>query len=252
MVRKVRFSDGPGNVMIGDWAASGINYQDKIYDPDDVKILPPSKPTKIICVGRNYIKHAEEMGNELPEKPLFFIKTPNCIAGHEDTIELLKNKNRIDYEGELAVIIGERCKNVKREKALEIVEGYSCLIDVTNRDDQIWEKNWVRGKAFDNSAPVGPVIVPCNSVPDDARIQTRLNGEIRQDSSIDQMYFSVAELIEEITEYMTLEIGDIIATGTPEGVGPLSDGDTVELEIEVIGTLRNHFIKPYQLTSSPP
>ncbi|MFO7791944.1 MAG: fumarylacetoacetate hydrolase family protein [Candidatus Saliniplasma sp.] len=244
MQRKVRFSDESGNVMIGDWKDHGIESGNLIYDPSEVNILPPSKPTKMICVGRNYIKHAEEMNNELPEKPLLFIKTPNCIVGHEDTIELLEGKERVDYEAELAVVIGRQCKFVKKGNALDVVEGYSCMIDVTNRDDQMWEKNWVRGKAFDDSAPVGPVIVPYNSTCEDAGIQLRLNDEIKQDSTIDNMYFSVPELIEEITKYMTLERGDIIATGTPEGVGPLQDGDTVEVEIEGIGTLRNHFRKP--------
>jgi len=236
--------DRSGNVLFGDWKEHGIEHQNKIYDPSDIDILAPSNPTKIICVGRNYLKHAEEMNNELPERPLLFIKTPNCLASHEDYIELLKDIKRMDYEGELAVIIGQRCKHVKVDEALDVVEGYSCFIDVTNRDDQRWEKNWFRGKAFDNSAPVGPVVVSPRYIPDDARIQTRLNGKVKQDSSIDHMHFSVAELIEEITRYITLERGDIIATGTPEGVGPLNDGDTVEVEIEGIGTLRNYFIKP--------
>ncbi len=244
MFRKVSFKDKSGKINTGNWERDGIVYRDKIYDPADVEILPPTTPTKIICVGRNYLKHAEEMDNELPEKPLLFIKTPNCVAGHEDTIQLLEGKERMDYEAELAVIIGERCKNVSREDALYFVEGYSCFIDVTNRDDQKWEKNWVRAKAFDNSAPVGPVVVPCGSVPDDARIQCRLNDVVKQDSTIDNMYFSVPELIEEITKYMTLERGDIIATGTPEGVGQLHDGDTVEVEIDGIGTLRNYFVEP--------
>jgi len=244
MQRKVRFSDDSGTVMVGDWKSHGIESGGLIYDPSDVNILSPSIPTKMICVGRNYLKHAQEMDNELPDKPLLFIKTPNCLASHEETIELLRGIKRMDYEGELAVIIGQRCKRVKKEEALNVVEGYSCFIDVTNRDDQRWEKNWVRGKAFDNSAPVGPVVVSPKYIPDDARIQTRLNGKVKQDSSIDHMHFSVAELIEEITRYITLERGDIIATGTPEGVGPLNDGDTIEVEIEGIGTLRNHFVKP--------
>ncbi|MFW5928532.1 MAG: fumarylacetoacetate hydrolase family protein [Thermoplasmatota archaeon] len=244
MRRKVRFSDESGKVNIGDWKEHGIESRDLIYDPSDVNILSPSTPSKIICVGRNYIKHAEEMNNEIPEKPLLFIKTPNCIAGHEDNIELLEGKKRMDYEGELAVIIRKKCRYVKKENALDVVEGYSCMIDVSNRDDQSWETNWVRGKAFDNSAPVGPVIVPSDCVPSDARIRLRLNDDVKQDSTIDNMFFTVPELIEEITKYMTLEKGDIIATGTPEGVGPLADGDTVEVEIEGIGTLRNHFVEP--------
>lgn len=230
--------------MLGDWKEHGIESGNLLYDPSDVDILSPSVPSKIICVGRNYLKHAEEMDNKLPEKPLLFIKTPNCIAGHEDTIELLEGKRRMDYEAELAVIIGEKCKNVSREDALDFVEGYSCFIDVTNRDDQKWEKNWVRAKSFDNSGPVGPVVVPCESVSDDARIQLRLNDVVKQNSTIDNMYFSVPDLIEEITKYMTLERGDIIATGTPEGVGQLHDGDTVEVEIDGIGTLRNYFVEP--------
>jgi len=206
-------------------------------------VLPPTEPSKIVCIGRNYAKHADELGNEVPDRPLLFLKGPNTVAAHGDTVTLPEGKEKIDHEAELAVVIGEQCRNVPEEEALDVIEGYTCFNDISNRDDQRQEKNWVRGKAFDNAAPMGPVLAPPEDLPDDAAIRLRVNGETRQDSTIEHLIFSIPELIAEITAYLTLERGDVIATGTPEGVGPLEDGDTVEVEIEGVGTLEHSVVR---------
>jgi len=252
-MRRVRFRDSSGNVRGGRWtrrdgedvvtAAAGpygrIAFGDETFDPDDVDILAPCEPTKIICVGRNYADHAAERDEELPDRPLLFIKTPNTVATHGSTVTLPAGKERVEYEAELGVVIGEQCRNVDAVNAEDVIAGYTCFNDLSNRDDQDREQNWVRGKAFDHAAPVGPVIATPEHLSDDATIESRVNGETRQSSSIDRMIFSIPELVEEITTYMTLEPGDIIATGTPEGVGPLSDGDEVEIEVDDVGTLRH-------------
>jgi len=252
-MRRVRFRDSAGNVRGGRWAtrdgedvvtaAAGpygrIAFGDETFDPDDVDILPPCEPTKIIAVGRNYADHAAEHDAEVPDRPLLFIKTPNTVASHGSTVTLPGGKERIDYEAELGVVIGEQCRNVSEGNAEDVIAGYTCLDDISNRDDQNREQNWVRGKAFDNAAPIGPVIATPEHLSDDASIETRVNGETKQSATIDQMVFSIPELIAEITEYMTLEPGDVIATGTPEGVGKLSDGDDVEIEIGGVGTLEH-------------
>lgn len=220
-----------------------IEAAGRTYDWNDVDVLPPTDPTKIVCVGRNYAKHADERGNEVPDRPLLFLKGPNAVAGHGDEIPLPKGKEKIDYEAELAVVIGEQCRNVSEEDALDYVKGYTCFNDISNRDDQDREKNWIRGKAFDNSAPMGPVLASPDALPDNADISLRVNGEVKQDSSLEHLIFSIPELIAEITTLLTLEPGDVIATGTPEGVGPLSDGDVVEVEVEGVGTLKHSVVK---------
>jgi 2-keto-4-pentenoate hydratase/2-oxohepta-3-ene-1,7-dioic acid hydratase in catechol pathway len=252
-MKRVRFRDSAGNVRGGRWtvedgepvvtAAAGpygrIAFGDESYPPEEVDVLPPCEPTKIVCVGRNYAEHADEMGNDVPDRPLLFLKPPNTVASHNKTVTLLADKERIDYEAELGVVIGEQCKNVSERNAEDVIAGYTCVNDISNRDDQEKEQNWVRGKAFDNACPIGPLVATPEHLPDDATIETRVNGETKQSSSIEHLIFSVPELIAEITDYMTLEPGDVIATGTPEGVGPLSNGDDVEIEIEGVGTLKH-------------
>jgi len=159
-------------------------------------------------------------------------------------VTLPEGKERVDWEAELAVVIGEQCRNVDADEAMDVVAGYTCLNDISNRDDQDTEQNWVRGKAFDNAAPMGPVVATPDEVPDEASIELRVNGETKQASAIDQFIFSVPELIAEITTHLTLEAGDVISTGTPAGVGPLSDGDHVAVEIEGIGTLEHDVRAP--------
>lgn len=240
-MKYVRFLDIAGFRRCGKLIGHKIVYCGIEYDLDEIRFLPPSDPSKIVCIGLNYADHAEETGKEVPDRPKLFLKPPNSLSAHLDTVKLLEGKERIDHEAELAVIIGEQCRNVDIEEAMNYVSGYTCLNDLSNRDDQRIEQNWIRGKAFDNSAPCGPVLATVDEVPDDASIESRLNGEVKQSSTIDNLIFSVPELIEEITTYMTLEQGDIISTGTPAGVGPISSGDVVEIEIEGIGVLKNYF-----------
>jgi 2-keto-4-pentenoate hydratase/2-oxohepta-3-ene-1,7-dioic acid hydratase in catechol pathway len=241
MMRTVRFREPAGSVRKGtyDEGDGTVVFGNKTYSIDEVDVLAPSLPSKIVCVGLNYADHAEESGMEVPERPWLFLKPPNAVATHNSTVTLPANKDRIDFEAEIGVIVGEQCRQVSAEDAMDVVEGFTCVNDLSNRDDQFDEQNWVRGKAFDNSAPVGPVVASPEEVPADARITARVNGETKQDSTRKQLIFSVPELIEEITAYLTLEQGDVIATGTPAGVGPLSDGDTVEVEVTGVGTLEH-------------
>jgi 2-keto-4-pentenoate hydratase/2-oxohepta-3-ene-1,7-dioic acid hydratase in catechol pathway len=235
----VRFRDPAGSVREGLWTDDGIVFADSTYDLDEIDVLPPTEPSKIVCVGLNYADHAAESGMDIPERPLLFLKPPNSVAGHGDTVTLPAGKEQIEYEAELGVVIGKQCRNVAAEDADSVIEGYTCVNDISNRDDQKVEQNWIRGKAFDGSAPIGPVVAPPDEVPDDAAVELRLNGEVKQQSSRSEFIFSVPEIIEEITTYMTLEPGDVVITGTPAGVGPLSDGDRVEVEIEGVGTLEH-------------
>jgi 2-keto-4-pentenoate hydratase/2-oxohepta-3-ene-1,7-dioic acid hydratase in catechol pathway len=239
-MHRMRFRDPAGSVRTGEFQDNTVSFGGQTYDIEDVDVLPPTEPTKIICIGLNYADHAAESGSEIPDRPLMFLKGPNTLSGHEDTISLLPGKDRIEYEAELGIVIDQQCRNVAREEAMDVVAGFTCVNDVSNRDDQRREQNWVRGKAFDNAAPIGPVIATPDEVPEDAAVQSRINGDLRQDGTRADFIFSVPELIEEITTYMTLEPGDVIATGTPEGVGPVTDGDTVEIEVEGVGTLTNY------------
>lgn len=235
----VRFRDPAGSVRTGTWTDEGVAFGEEHYPRDAVDILPPTEPSKIVCVGLNYADHAAEGGSEVPDRPLLFFKTPNTLSAHGDTVTLPAGKERVDFEAELGVVIDEQCRNVDAGEAMDVVAGFTAVNDLSNRDDQDKEQNWVRGKSFDNAAPMGPAIAPPEAVPDDATVELRLNGETRQSGSRSQLVFPVADLLAEITTYLTLEPGDVIATGTPAGVGPLSDGDTVEVDIEGIPTLRH-------------
>ncbi len=237
-----RFVDPSGSIRTGPWRDGTVSFGGRSWKADEVDILAPCQPTKIVCVGLNYRDHAAERDKPLPDRPHLFLKPPNTVAGHEDAIVLPEGKQRVDHEAELGVVIARQCRNVAASEAMEVVAGYTCINDVSNRDDQDIEQNWVRGKAFDGACPMGPVVATPDELAPDARIQARLDGEIVQDSSIEQLIFPVPELIEEITRYLTLEPGDVITTGTPSGVGPLSPGQTIEIEIEGIGTLRNHVV----------
>jgi len=234
-----RFRDPAGSVREGEWHGDAVSFGGREYDLDAVDVLPPCDPTKIVCIGLNYADHAAERGKDVPDRPLLFLKPPNTLAGHGNTVTLPAGKERIDHEAEIAAVIGEPARNVAAADAMDHVAGFTCLNDLSNRDDQREERNWVRGKAFDNAAPIGPAIAPPAAVPADATVELRVNGEVRQSSGRDQFIFSVPELIEEITTYLTLEPGDVISTGTPSGVGPLADGDTVEVELEGLGTLEH-------------
>ena len=203
-----------------------------------VRLLAPCVPSKIICVGRNYAAHATELGNKPPKRPLLFFKPPSAVIGPEDTIRLPKD-HLVHHEAELALVIAKRCRKVRASHAIDVVLGYTCMNDVSDRQEQKQEQNWVRAKGFDTSAPIGPVITTKDEIQGPFHIMSRVNGQVRQDGSTSDFIFSTASLIEEISYYMTLEPGDVIATGTPAGVGPLVPGDRVEVEIEGIGILAN-------------
>jgi len=196
-------------------------------------------PSKIVCVGRNYAEHAAELGNEVPKEPLLFLKAPSALIRHEEAIRIPSQSSQVEHEGELAVIIGTACKDIgDDEDPFQFVKGYTCLNDVTARDIQRSDVQFTRGKSFDTFCPVGPAIVQNLDV-SDVRVTCSVNGEVKQDGRTSQMVFPVDFLIRYISRQMTLNPGDVIATGTPSGVSKLNPGDVCEVTIEGIGTLRN-------------
>lgn len=207
----------------------------------DVALLPPCEPSVIVCVGRNYADHIREMGNDqagLPTEPGLFLKGLNTLSGAGDDVPYPHWTDDLQYEGELAVVIAREMRNVSAADALDYVLGYTCALDVTARDKQRTDLQWVRGKSADGFCPVGPWLETDLDV-SDLRLQTRVNGELKQSGSTADMIFPVPELLAYISEIVTLQPGDVVLTGTPEGVGPLRPGDTVEVEIDGIGTLTN-------------
>jgi 2-keto-4-pentenoate hydratase/2-oxohepta-3-ene-1,7-dioic acid hydratase in catechol pathway len=213
------------------------------------RLLSPVLPSKIICVGRNYRAHAAELGNDVPPEPLLFLKPPSAVAGPAEPIRLPRQSNRIDHEAELGVILGARCRDVPADRALDFVFGYTCVNDVTARDLQKKDGQWTRAKGFDTFCPAGPVIVT-DIDPGSLGVRCRVGGVTRQDGNTRDMMFPVAQIIAYISSIMTLEPGDLIATGTPHGVGPLTPGDVVEVEIDGIGVLSNP-VEPARAPASP-
>ena len=199
-------------------------------------LLCPVQPSKIIGIGRNYKKHAEELKNEVPEEPLMFFKPPSSLLGPGGVVVLPVESSRVDYEGELVVVIGERCRRVPAAEAGRVIFGYSIACDVTARDLQTKDKQWTRAKGFDTFCPVGPFVTQLRDA-SALRVQLFVNGERRQDGRTSDMIFDIASLIAYASNAMTLEPGDIILTGTPEGVGPLSNGDAVSVQIDELGEL---------------
>ena len=205
----------------------------------EVKLLAPVTPSKIVCIGRNYREHAAELGNKMPDEPLLFLKAPSAVIGSGDTIELPPQSQQVEHEGELGIVISRKARRLsKDEDPLNFVLGYTCVNDVTARDLQRKDVQFTRGKSFDTFCPVGPIIVT-DLDPLNLEVTTRVNGEIRQQARTSAMAFSVPFLIRYIAEIMTLNPGDLIATGTPAGVSQLKSGDTVEVEVEGVGVLRN-------------
>jgi 2-keto-4-pentenoate hydratase/2-oxohepta-3-ene-1,7-dioic acid hydratase in catechol pathway len=198
-------------------------------------------PSKIIGIGVNYRAHAVEMGKGLPEEPLMFMKPRSALLPHGGVIERPLGYERVDYEGELGVVIGQRARRVARERALDFVMGFTCINDVTVRDLQKKDGQWTRAKGFDTFCPLGPRIV-AGLDPSNLKIATRVNGQTKQDSTTADLIFDVPALIAFASQHMTLEVGDVISTGTPSGVGNLAPGDEVEIEIEGIGVLKNSVV----------
>ncbi len=208
------------------------------YSLDEIQILPPVEPSKVVCVGLNYRDHAEELNMEIPNEPILFLKPPTTVIGHEDHIIYPPQSHQVDYEAELAVVIGKKARFVKQEDALDNVAGYTILNDVTARDLQQKDGQWTRAKSFDTFCPIGPWI-ETEMDPSNQQICMKVNGEIKQDSNTKNMIFTPEELVSFISHIMTLQPGDVIATGTPPGVGPLQVGDMAELSVEGIGILKN-------------
>ncbi|MGH9863030.1 MAG: fumarylacetoacetate hydrolase family protein [Candidatus Acidiferrales bacterium] len=219
------------------WAAG--EPAGKKFALPQVRLRAPCQPTKIVCVGRNYLEHAAELGNPVPREPLIFLKPPSSIIGPEDPIVYPPLSQRVDFEGELAVVIGRRCHALPvEENPLDFVLGYTCLNDVTARDLQKADGHFTRSKGFDSFCPLGPFVVT-DLDPAALSVETYLNGERRQRTPTGEMIFPLDVIIRFIAAVMTLEPGDVISTGTPPGVGALRPGDVVEVVIEGIGRLRN-------------
>ncbi len=206
----------------------------------EAHLLAPVQPSKIICVGRNYKGHAAELGNEVPTEPLLFFKPPSSLLATGGTILRPAISERTDYEGELGVVIGRRCHRLdENEDVRPYILGYTCVNDFTARDLQKKDSQWVRGKGYDTFCPVGPLVSDEVNPWKGVQVETRVNGEVRQSGNTRDFIFSLGMVIRYISQIMTLEPGDLIATGTPEGVGPVVAGDVIEVSIEGIGKLSN-------------
>jgi len=208
----------------------------------EVKLLAPCRPSKVVCVGLNYKDHAKEMNMEMPKEPLLFIKPSTSVIGDKAQIIAPPQSQKLEYEAELAIIIGQQAKNVGIDQADNHIFGYSCANDFTARDLQLSDKQWTRGKSFDTFCPIGPGIVPSINH-DDARIELAVNGEVRQNSNLNQLIFSTREIVSYVSAQMTLLPGDVILTGTPHGVGPVNPGDTMTVSIDGIGILTNELVE---------
>ncbi len=219
-------------------AGSQIDVTGVEHDLDEIDLLAPVLPTKIIAVAKNYADHAREMGGEVPAEPTIFLKPSTAVIGPEGVIRLPAQSERVEHEAELAVVIGRLCKDVPEHRVPEVVLGYTCANDVTARDLQARDGQWGRAKGFDTFCPLGPWI-ETDIDPDELVLTCEVNEQVRQDASTADMVRSVPELVAWISSVMTLVPGDVILTGTPAGVGPLVNGDTVTVTIEGIGTLDN-------------
>jgi 2-keto-4-pentenoate hydratase/2-oxohepta-3-ene-1,7-dioic acid hydratase in catechol pathway len=222
----------------GDFFA-GWKPGERVWPLSEVKLLPPSVPSKIVCVGRNYREHASELGNEVPPEPLIFLKPPSAIIAPDEPIVMPTISKRVDYEGEIAVIIGRTCSQLApTDDVKPYIVGFTCLNDVTARDLQKSDGQWTRGKGFDTFCPFGPVLETSLDL-GAATVETFVNGVRKQSGRASEMMFSVDVIIKWISRVMTLQPGDVIATGTPSGVGPVQAGDVVEVVVGGVGTLRN-------------
>ncbi len=232
-----------GEIFYGEVTGEKVVASHDTFLLSELEILPPVQPGKIICAGLNYRDHARELNMPVPDNPIIFLKPPSAVIGHLGKIVYPSTTRHVEYEAELAVVIGRRCKDIKAKKAGGVIMGYTCLNDVTARDLQKKDIQWTRAKSFDTFAPLGPYIAEPALDVSDLAIRARVNGALRQDSSTSELIFDVPLLIEFISSIMTLERGDVISTGTPPGVGKLSVGDEVEIEIEKIGILKNSVIE---------
>jgi 2-keto-4-pentenoate hydratase/2-oxohepta-3-ene-1,7-dioic acid hydratase in catechol pathway len=226
---------------------AGVRLTGQRYPLAEVRLLAPVLPSKVVAVGRNYAEHVREMrklsgATELPQEPVLFLKPSTSVTGPGDRIAYpVKLTDRVDYGGELAVIIGRLCREVPKDRADEVIFGYTCANDVTARDLQLRDGQWTRAKGFDTFCPLGPWM-ETGTDPSDLAITTTVNGDVRQHARTSELLWDVPSLIEFVSSVMTLLPGDVLLTGTPEGVGPLTDGDEVSVTIESIGTLTNKVV----------
>ncbi|NPA49262.1 MAG: fumarylacetoacetate hydrolase family protein [Thermodesulfobacteria bacterium] len=225
--------------LLASFPEEGLDFTGEEVSFSQVKLLAPSSPSKIVALGLNYRDHARELGLPLPEEPLIFLKPPSAVIGPGEEIILPPESKRVDYEAELAIVIKRRARRVSPEEAFDYILGYTCFNDVTARDLQQKDGQWTRAKSFDTFAPFGPWI-ETGLDPSDLRVRSYLNGSLRQDSSTAELIFPVPEIVSFVSRVMTLEPGDLIATGTPPGIGPLAPGDGIEIEIEGVGRLKNY------------
>jgi 2-keto-4-pentenoate hydratase/2-oxohepta-3-ene-1,7-dioic acid hydratase in catechol pathway len=233
-----RIEDGLVVELDGSYVGDG-KLRGRSFDLSKIRFLPPTIPSKVVCVGRNYVEHARELGNAMPTEPLLFLKPPSAVIGHADAIILPPVSSQVEFEGEIGVVIGRRVRNLGSEdEAKSAIFGVTCINDVTARDLQRKDVQFTRAKSFDTFCPVGPVIAQLEDLRS-INIETRLNGVRHQHGSSSQMAFRITYLVYYISQIMTLEPGDLIATGTPAGVSRMQAGDVVEVEVQGVGILRN-------------
>ena len=231
--------DGPELVVLkGHPLALGFETTGERVPLKDVKLLAPTIPSKIVCIGKNFADHAAEIGEEVTEEPLIFFKPSSAIIGHGDAIVIPEQSKQVELEAELTLVIGKLAKNVSEQDALDYVFGYTIANDVTARDLQFNDGQWARSKAFDTFCPLGPWI-ETEFVPDDQVIESRINGEVKQNVSISEMTHKIRTIVSFVSKNMTLLPGDIILTGSPAGISKISAGDVIECEVEGIGILAN-------------
>jgi 2-keto-4-pentenoate hydratase/2-oxohepta-3-ene-1,7-dioic acid hydratase in catechol pathway len=209
----------------------------------EVRLLAPVLPSKVVCIGKNYADHVSEMGGEAPADPVVFLKPSTAVVGPGEPIVLPRNSDRVDHEAELGIVVGRLCREVPRQRALDVVLGYTCGNDVTARDHQKADGQWTRGKSHDSFCPLGPWI-ETDIDASDVEVQARVDGELRQDGRTSLLLHDIAAVIEWVTAFMTLLPGDVILTGTPAGVGPLMAGQSVSVTIGGVGTLTNPVVAP--------
>lgn len=234
------FADGKIKEIEGSMF-DGYVVTDKTHNPDSVEFLPPVLPSKFACIARNYVAHAKELGNEVPTTPMIFLKPSTAVNSHGGEVVIPTESSQVDYEGELAIVIGKKCRRVKKEDAESVIFGFTCLNDFTARDLQKQDTKFTRAKSFDTFAPFGPYI-ETEFDWKNAHVKTIKNGEVVQDGTADLMIFDIPTIVEFMSGIMTLLPGDVIATGTPAGVGRADAGDVVEVEIDGIGKLSNKMV----------
>jgi 2-keto-4-pentenoate hydratase/2-oxohepta-3-ene-1,7-dioic acid hydratase in catechol pathway len=239
-MKTIRYSLNKNTLPTATDADPDVRYGDLAQLPPGARLLPPCSPTKIVCVGRNYAEHAKELGNAVPSEPIIFLKPLSSLIASGDAIVYPRISQRLDYEGELGVVIGKRCRNVPASDAAGYILGYTCVNEMTARDLQKKDGQWTRGKGFDTFCPVGPCLLPREEADFQSfRVRTLVDGVVQQDGSVNDMLFGVNDIIAFITSFMTLEPGDLIATGTPPGVGPVQAGSKIQVDIPGIGVLEN-------------